>query len=349
MAQQVALQPFASGTRQRIRKIGVIPFVAGQPAQSLELPRVGCVNRIHVQFRGTVTKGGSAALADSSPWGLLSRVRLNANVGAASIVDVSGYGLYAIQPTLKGGYSAANINAPNATGAASDFYTAPTANGGPSPLEFSLIIPVAVNNGAQFDSGVIQLQSPSLRTTLDIVWGQLTDYAADATAITGALHVSYEFYEVPDLSRYALPRFMLCRTLEETVNVTNTGDVAYTVPHQGVVLNATHIVRINGQRSDAVDEFIVRLNKSDEPYRIERQFMRARMRYQNTAQQETGVFSHNWYDSYEQMNTGSLRDCLDSDETSVTELVTVVSSTAALGVGNNSVSTVRRILQTMEG
>ena len=347
MAQQVQLQPFANGTRQRIQKIGVIPFAAGQPAQSLELPRVGCVNRIHIQFRGTVTKGGAAALADSSPWAIINRLRVNANLGAASIVDVSGYGLYAIQPTLKGGYSAANINAPNAATAASDFYAAPSAAGGPVPFEFSLIVPVAINNGAQFDMGLIQLQSPTLRTTLDVVWGQLTDYAADCTAITGALHVAYEFYEVPDLSKYALPKFMLCRTLEETVNVTNTGEVAYNVPHQGVVLNATHIVRLNGARSDAVDSFIVRLNKSDEPYNIERQFMRARMRYQNTAQQDTGVFTHNWYDGYEQMNTGPLRDCLDSDETSVTELVVVVNSGAGLGVGNNSVSTVRRIIQQM--
>lgn len=345
MAKQVALKPFRYGTRQRIQPVGRIQFAAGTAAQPLVMPKIGMANRLLIQFRGTVTKSAAGALADSSPWGIISRLRFAMNAGSANVVDVSGYGLYATQQSLQEGFNPSNFAA---SPGSADVYAAPTATG-TSPINFSLVVPLAVNNGAQADLACINLQAPEVQAQLEIVWGALTDYAADCTGITGTLYVSYVFYEIPPLDRFALPKLALCRLVEDTQPITATGDQTYLLQRQGTLMQLTHIVRCNGVRTDGVDSFTLKLNGSDTPVVVDRQLQRFLMRYGNDAAQDTGVFTHDFFRSYEAVNTGDLRDAYDTEATSVFQSIVTVSSGTTLGASNNSLNSVRRILQVLEG
>jgi len=332
------------GTRQRFQKVGTVPFAAGTSAQSVELPRVGLVNRLVIQFRGTVTAtAAGAVLGADAPWALLNRIRVNLNTGSASIVDVSGMGAYIMQRTL-------NEFAPQrGTVPDSQFIPATVGASATSALAFTLIIPIAANNGDAFALGSINLQAPEVRMTCDLSFGQAAEFGTGVASITGAFHVGYMFYEVPPLDTYALPPLALCRMLEESQAVTNTGDNVYTVPRMGSVLSLAHYVYLNGARSDSFDEVAIRLNKSDTPYRIERGFQRTLETYAYNDLPSTGGIIHDFYRAYEAANMGDLRDAVDSEETSTLESIVTISAGATLGAGNNTLRTVRRILQVMEG
>lgn len=340
------LMPLRMGTRQRYQPIGSVAFAAGQAAQPIEIPRVGLLNRLVLSFSGTVTKSGAAAIADLSPWAILSRLRLNINTGSASIVDVSGFGAYLMQRVLNEGWS------PDAAGLGSsaphaDVFAAPTATA--SPVAFSLVIPIAANNGAQFDIGTLNLQAPEVRATVEVVWGALTDYAADCTALTGTLSVGYLYYEVPDLRQFGLPPLSIVRMVEEQQPISNTGDNIYNVPRMGTVLQMAHLIRLNGARSDSFDEVGIRFNKSDQPYKIARKVQRVIERYNYPVNPITGAVYWDFFRSYESLNAGDYRDALDTEEITTTESVVTVSAGASLGVGNNMLHTVRRIVQVLEG
>src|SRR6266851_5250634 len=101
MAQQK--MPFRFSTRQDIQKVGQIAFSAsgGTP---LELPRVGFLSRIILQFVGTVTLSGAGANSNLGPWNLLSRIKVNSNINSF-IWDTTGYGAYLEQRTIDMGFS----------------------------------------------------------------------------------------------------------------------------------------------------------------------------------------------------------------------------------------------------
>jgi hypothetical protein len=342
---QKALLPLRMGTRQRFQKVGTVAFAAGQAGATLELPRVGLANRLVIQFRGTVTATASAVvLGLDSPWSLLSRLRVNLNTGSASIIDVTGFGAFCMQRTLN------EFTTPRGFTVIpqSNTISAPGANA-TADLAFTLVLPLAVNNGDAFGLGSINLQAPEVRMTLETVFGNLSDVGANVASVTGALHVGYLFYEVPPLDQYALPPLALCRMLEESQSITNTGENVYTVPRMGSVLSLAHLIYLNGQRSDSFEEVGIRLNKSDTPYRIERGFQRAMECYSYGDAPNSGLVIHDFFRAYEASNMGDMRDAIDSEEVSTLESFVTVSSGATLGAGNNTLRTVRRILQVLEG
>lgn len=343
MATKVKL-PLRMGTRQRVQKVGTVPFVPGSSGTTLELPRVGLVNRLIIQFRGTITATAAGIVAGGdTPWSLLSRIRVSLNTGSASLVDVTGMGAYILQRTYN------EFQAQRGTVNDSHFIPQTVAANATSALAFTLVLPIAANNGDAFALGAINLQAPEVRMTLDLMFGQLADYGTGVASIAGSFHVGYMFYEVPPLNAYELPPLALCRTLEESQAVVNTGENVYTVPRMGAVLSVAHLVYLNGARSDSWDEVTIRLNKSDAPYRIERGFQRALETYNYNEFPITGGIVQDFYRAYEAPNMGDLRDAVDSEEVSTLESIVAINSAATLGAGNNTLRTVRRILQVMEG
>ena len=340
-----SLLPFRQGTRQRIQKVGTAAYAANSTA-TLEFPRVGYLSRVIVQFRGTVTLSAAGALADLGPWSLVSRFRLATNIGAATVVDVSGYGAYLAQRLQKEGQDF-GLGGVGSTSPNADVHAAPVAMGA-NTWALSWVLPVSANDGREFEYGLINLQSPQTRVTLDVVTGALTDGATLVTAISGNFHVYYEYYEVPDPSRFAQPPLSLCRTLEEQQPVGQTGDNTYTVPRQGVLMQLIQYLRLNGSRSDSFDEYSLRFNKTDTVYRVERQLDRIISRSSQILDPKTGVAVLDLWRAAHAIGAGDARDNVDTEELSTVEFITTVSSGAVLGANNNFVSVIRRIAQRLE-
>jgi hypothetical protein len=340
------LYPFRMGTRQRRAKVGTIAYATSSAGQPLPLPRVGLLSAIILQFRGTVTLSGAGALADQGPWNLLSRIRVNSNIGSASLVDVSGYGGYLMQKWMARGWLPDNAGVGSTTVNA-DIHAAPVAMGA-NTWVLTWVIPISANRGTNFETGLINLQAPEVTVTVEPTFGALLDPATLVTATTGNLHVFYEYYEIPDPRAFKLPPLTLVRTLEEQQAVAATGDNIYTVPRMGTLLQLVHCFRANGVRSDGYDSHSVKFNKTDTVYNDERQELRVFEKVMYSSPPVVGAIYRDFWNAYEDVSQGDTRDAIDSEQLTTLESIVTVSSGTALGANNNFLQSIRRILQILD-
>lgn len=345
MPPQRQLFPFRAGTRRRRAFVSSVPYAASSTLTPQELPRVGLLSEVFVQARLTVTLSAAGALTDLGPWNAVNRVQVNANIGAAAIVDLSGYGAYMIQPwTQNAGYRP-DVGGAGVTAVNADIHAAPVAMGA-NTWVLSYFLPIAANDGSQFETGLINLQAPETRVTVNITTGALLDPATLVTATTGSFFIYYDYYEIPDPNRFKLPPLALVRTLEESQVISAVGDNIYTVPRQGVLLQLAHRVNLNGARSDSWDRALMRFNKTDSVYQEDRQWMRAVERRAFCLNPVVGVLYRDFWRANSLNSAGDTRDAIDSEELSTLESIVVVSAGATIGVA--SLSSVRRIVQTLQ-
>jgi hypothetical protein len=337
--------PFRTGTRQRRAKVGALAYAANSTVSQV-MNRVGYLARLIVQFRGTVTLSGAGALADLGPWSLVQRFRVSTNIGAAVIVDASGFGAFVAnrQQRYAQDFGQAGMGQ---TVASADIHAAPVAMGA-NTWALSWALPISTNAGREFEFGLINCQSPETQVQLDIQTGALTDGATLVTGIVGNFHVYVEYYEVPQPSQFAQPPLSLCRLLEEQLPVGQVGDNVYTVPRMGVLLQAQCLLRANGARSDGFDSHAVRFNKTDTPYVQERQLSRIIDRSQYGLNPITGLFAADFYYAVEEVGQGDTRDAIDTEELATVEVVCTVSAGTALGANNNFLNVIRRIAQRLD-
>lgn len=340
------LLPFAAGTRLRRQYVGSVPFVAGAKAPSLPMPKVGMMSRLIVILEGSGTFSGAGALADSGPWNIFNRIQLNTNIGSAAVIDVSGYGAYTVQPHYrqgnKGGAAGTGATTPNATQ-----YAAPVV-GTPGAILLGLGFNVAVNQGQNFTDGLINLQAPEVSVSVDIQWGALADYGTTLTALAANAYVYYEYFEIPDPRVFEMPRLALHRTLEESQPVGQTGANIVPVPRMGTLLSLDNIVRLNGVRSDSWDSFAVRFNKTDSVYQVDKRWQRLDERYWHGVEADTGTIRQDFFHAQEVLNAGTSRDSIDTEQLTTLEQIVNITAGATLGVGNNSIASVRRIVQVLD-
>jgi hypothetical protein len=340
---QKQLEPFRYNTRQRFQKITTRAYAAGTTLEPIIIPQVGYLSNIIVQFRGTVTLSGTGALTDKGPWNLLNKATLQSNQGAASLVDLSGYGAYIAGFWQNEGspYNRAGIGD---TVPSADYFSAPVASGA-NVWVLTWVIPVAANDGRNFEVGLINLQAPEVRLSLGITCGALLDPSTLVTATTGTFHVWYEFYEVPNPAIVKQPPLMVVRTIEDQIPITQTGDITYQIPRQGVLLQLGHYITLNGARSDSIDAFQLKLNKTDSVYAIERQIMRFMQRQRYLAETPAGVYFWDFWNAEKEVSQGDTRDALDTEAITTMDFITTITSGATLGSGNNFQNNVRRIMQ----
>lgn len=349
MTAPAKLLPFRSGTRQRRAKVGVIPYSAASGLTPLELPRVGMLARIIVQFRGTVTLSAAGALTDLGPWSLLSRLKVLANIGSAALVDVSGFGAFMAQPLAEEIAFRPDLAGVGQTTPHADIHAAPVAMGA-NTWVLTWVVPISANAGKQFDLGLINLQAPETRVTVELTTGALLDPATLVTATTGNFHIYYEYYEIPDPRQFALPPLALVRLLEEQQPIGQTGENVYTVPRQGIMLQLAHRVTLNAARGpdSSVDAFAIKFNKTDSVYQMERQWERILSRLFYGQNPNVGVYYWDFWHAESDVSQGDTRDAIDAEELSTLESIVTVASGAVLGSNNNFLASVRRIVQLLQ-
>jgi hypothetical protein len=333
-----------------------VAWAASTTLASIELPRVGLLSRLVLQLRGTTTLSATGVLTDLGPWAITARARVNVNIGAAALVDTSGYGLYMAQPIIEelgwrpdytgifAGTGAGSPPAPNA-----DIHAAPVASGA-NTWVISQVVPISANSGREFELGLINLQAPEVRCTVDLTCGAGADFVSNFTSFVGSYFVYEEYYEIPDPRQFTLPPLALVRLLEEQQAIVGTGDTIYTVPRQGVLFQLAHRVTLNGARIDSPgwDSVAIRFNKTDTVYKEDRQWKRVQERIWYGMLPLVGVYYHDFWHAGSDVSVGDSRDQIDSEELSTLESVVTINSGATLGSNNNFLGSVRRIAQILQ-
>lgn len=346
MAQNQKKMPFRAGTRQKYYSMNPMVYAAGQTLTQV-LPQVGMLSALFVQVAGTITYSAAGALADQGPWNVLNRLQVLSNIGSAVLVDLSGFGAYLVQQLLGSGNYRPDVAGSGASAASPLIYSFPL-SGTAVPFRLSYILPIGANDGINFDTGLINLQAPQTQVTLSIQCGQLTDAATNVTAIAATIGVGYWYYEIPDLSMFTLPPLSLVRTLEDQIPVAATGEQVYTLPPMGTVLQAVQMLTLNGVRSDAFDNGFVRFNKSDTIYNIPAGMQRMLERSRYGLNPVVGTFFWDFWHAYGEVSQGDVRDAIDTEAVSTVDFGITVSSGAVLGANNNSLKTIRRLVQTIQ-
>lgn len=322
--------PFRYGSRMRVQRVGFIPFQENTQAPPLELPRVGFLAAVVLEWRGLVS-GTGVFVGPRGPWGLVRRLRLGLNLGAVNIYDTTGYGNFLIN-LLNG----------------RDLTKHPLYN---PTSRWYYYIPVAVNLGENATTGLVLLQDPEVRATVEVTWGTLAN-AFNGTGLSVAsgagLDVYYVYFEVPDLRKVSAPPLVLHRILEDTQPITQTGDNAYLVPRQGILLQLAHTLTLRGDFSGDWDKAFIRLNRTDtimESIPGVHYALDLRGRHAQSVIVPPHVIFHDFFRAMDALDRGDLRDALDTEAVTTTESVVTVSQHATLGVNDNFLGAIRRIIQ----
>jgi hypothetical protein len=343
--QQAQMLPsFASMTRLRSQDIEVKTWAAsGRITQ--EIPRVGFLSAINLYVRGTFNCGAGAAFTDLGPWNLLKQVRVVMNQGQAEIVRLSGYALAQIQALEEKGAASYKAGIGDTT-PHTDLYQAPVASGD-NTWRLAYRIPIALNQGKDFDVGLINLQAPELRCTIEIDCGANADVVTSlGTGFAGSIYISYEYYDVPKLGTSRMPPKVVTRWLEESIPILSAGaNTIYTVPRQGIMLQLLEIVRANGARTDAIDYFEMKVGKTDSVDRVYRWQHRDKSHKQHSINFPVGVYCHDWWHAEQTSSSGNLRDAINTQKFTELDINTLLTSGTTLGSGNNEIIMARRIIQ----
>jgi len=212
------------------------------------------------------------------------------------------------------------------------------------------LIPVSFNPGSNFDLGLINLQAPEVRCTIDLTCGAASDAMTGTPSFTGTptIDTHYLFYEIPDPNKVQLPRPILCRTLQESLAIAATGDNIYQVPRGGTLLSMHQLIRANGARSDALDLMQIKFNKTATPYARTRNDLRFWQRFNNSVEYPVGAYLWDFAHSQESPQAGDARDWVDTEKLTTLEFIATITSGTTLGSGNNFYVNTRRILQAFQ-
>src|SRR5690606_13957130 len=125
-----------------------------------------------------------------------------------------------------------------------DVYSAGLNNGN-NAYSLWYCIPLTVNQGLNFDIGLILLQSTTVTVTVNLNFGNAAgDLVASligGTGFTGTAHIYYDYYEVPSVN-VAQPPLIVCRGLEESLALSATGESKYEVPNGGTLIQMDSLV-----------------------------------------------------------------------------------------------------------
>lgn len=338
--------PFRRGTRRRVATIGTVPVTPGQAIPTVTLPQVGMLSKIYIFLSGTITQSGAGTVSPLGYASLINRVRVNANLGSASIVDVSGIGLEIVN----------DFFAPTA-GIVKNTY----ANAGAANLvRYGVCIPITANDRDQFTFGMINLQAAEVRVTLDVIFNALASFVTLTTASSLTLTIAYEYWDIPNPARYAMPPKTLVRTLEDApLPITTTGDQIYQLPRLGTLAQLAELVLINGtfavlQQTGAavppqVNEFRMRINRTDTvlDYLTPIKEIEECLFYNAPGASflRQGVLTWDFFHASQQTrNGGDARDFIDTESITTLESIATIDPTVTI-TGLCQIQPIRRVLQ----
>lgn len=338
---QRQLFPFREHTRQKMNSVGTLTYSLGG-VQYLTLPKVGYLSKVYLRFNGVITSttGGADTItyAKFGPWSVFRDIQLDLNSGKQVLCKLSGYELF-----LRN--SIGKKSARPDQQADADFYAAPT-TGSAVAFRQTVMIPVAVSDGMNFQVGLINLQAPELQCNLTVAFANaLTDIGTNIASLTGTVDVAYEYYEVPDPTQVMQPPVVLHKLISQPQAVLSTGRNIVEIPRGGDLMRVIQVLELNGAKSDSYDSVECWLNKTQQIYKIDRWNLKYRERAYYGYNLPTGVAVWDFQNSWDHPEESDMRDVLDTEAVTTTEFYTNVTAGATLGSNNNFIHTVREFLQ----
>lgn len=337
--------PFRFGTVRRRLTIGTYTLTPGQAIPTITLPQVGMLSRLVVRVQGSYTKANATGLNLLDGYdAILSRSTVKLNNGSAQISDLSGLGISILN---KNQSPSLPIKRGLVTTAGAQTFT------------YAYVIPIAANTREQFTMGLINLQAPELRCTLDLVANPIASVfatAADVTNFLATATVSYEYFEIPNINQYQLPPMTLVRSIEEAPQaIAATGLQTYQIPRLGTMIDYHAVLVLQGVYANVLTnltEFAWRYNKSDTQYdmligddEVYEADLYGNVGGSSTTFMDPHAINFNlWSAGNRPLDGGDFRDAIDTEENTTTEsLITVASGATITGASN--IYHVRRVVQ----
>jgi len=233
--QQQRVGDFNRATRQSFITLPsqTWPGTAGQITR-LDLPQTGFMGNLWLLLSLTVTTAAASTTTVGTYPGPMAanfvrRFRVYNNQGV-ELVNLTGFGLYLYNATLRSGFDQSINNADFSYGAASDpnsrFNVPPTSLPASSSetVRFAWCLPISW--GFSLQAGLQLLQDPAIRYTLEITWGDVTDlYSATTGTVTitnASVEPTIDLYHVPARAE-DLPRLSYTKTILEDTQALTTG------------------------------------------------------------------------------------------------------------------------------
>lgn len=325
------LIPFAMNTRQR-RQLNQddnqkVATIGGAPV-NFSMDKVGFLSGVIIKVSGTVTLSAGGALADFGAAGLIQRVKLTLLNGNVTVLDLSGYHLKLVNQALARGFAndGGGLYTPSSL-----VYAAPVASGANTWVQ-EYFVPIGLNFGSAFDTGIVNAQSSQNTIVLSVqLANQGSDVVTNYSSSSLTVEVENVYYDVPPITTTRWPLNQLVRRIQQTENITATGDVKHEIERQGILLQAIGVVRCNSLRSNAVDRLTLRTNNSNYVYVEPPSYVHALHEFNYAKPCPTGVFILDLFHSGEDPTAGTLRDALNLQQFTKTEYIATITAGTTLG------------------
>jgi hypothetical protein len=208
--------------------------------------------------------------------------------------------------------------------------------------------------------GLINLQAPEVRCTLDLSFNPLSSIfatVADVTLFAATASISYEYFEIPNPALFLLPPLTIVRTIEEApIAVAAVGLQTYQVPRLGTMIDYHAVCVFNnlyGNVLNAVTEFAWRYNKSDtqmDQFIDDQELFEAELYGSaggagGTFLSQAALSMNLWTAGDRPWDGGDFRDAIDTEKNTTTEALITIAAGQALNAGKDNIYHVRRVVQ----
>ncbi len=355
MAPQQQLRPvsFRDRTRKRVHPVSKSVAWVENGTINIDLPKNGFLSAIYITLRGTLANGGNQTLDPlyGYPFNIIRRVRYDANIGNAELVNLSGFGLHLVSSNMEEGF-ATNLAGVGSATAPSIFYKFARANGNNDVL-FNFKLPISLNSKENFQAGLINLQDTGLVTKLIIDCGKVTDIVekngggAVTATFSGTFDVAYEYFEIPVPQQGEViqrPVRSVIRTIENQLNITAAGELSYPIERQGFLLQLIQRYILDGVEAEDGDltAFAVRGNLTEYIDRWTPDMLRLEQKQRSAVDYSAAIFHFDYWNSMGDLSSGDFRDVIATEAYTQLEILAQIDSGASLGVGTNFVHTIQR-------
>lgn len=365
------LLPFRYGTVRRRINIGNFVMSPGTQLPAVVIPQVGMLSRVLFNISGTYTVATAPLVVFSTDGfdSFIAKAQIQLNNGSANVVDCSGVGLNQFNQNIN---TALPIKKGTPAGVGNVNGTQLPLALGASTFTYKGFMPVNANNRRQFEMGLINLQAPETRVNVLLSFNplsQIVTVPANMTLFSATVNLSYEYFEIPDLSRFQLPPLTLVRSIEEApIPIVATGLQLYQFPRLGTMIEYHAVLQLARLYAPVITnftEFAIRYNKTDQQYDV---FMPDWETYEaelygigidvtqaptataatptSRWQQSRNSLTFNlWAAGDADINGGDFRDAIDTEENTTTEAMVFISAGTVLTAGQDNLYHVRRVVQ----
>jgi hypothetical protein len=343
---------FNSGTRQSIQQLPPIVYTPNSPV-SLQLPQVGYLSKIWINCRVTVTTGATGTYTQTvnpvpTPYGLLKRIRVLTNEGA-EIYNTTGYGNYLVQRMQRGGYDPRNPIASYAstnTGLAVFSVPATMTTSTQYTFNWNVMIPIAWQESLQ--AGLILLQNPTNRLTLELTFGDATQQdlittggtTPSVTVNSALFNPAFEFYAVPNQAADNPDTSYVHTILESQDALPGSGDFTYRPALGNIYLNVIQeFINSNARFNPNTDFTQLKLiyAQTQQAYNMTPQEFLARQRYiLSGIDLPDGVFFWNFTDGTGLLELSNQRDAIDTSRLTDLSIITSISPNTTVTPGSTT-------------